>query len=499
MNQNKRYRWVAGLIALALCAGGLRFFQICILKHNEYTEAAEQQQVYGVALEAERGNIFDRNMIPITNRTEETMIYAMPNASEYAIHTTIRYDADSVAKYVTGYLNGEGTGMTGVEAFFDTQLKTDAVREIIMVRDAKNNPIHGFGYTITESEESPYHVKLTLDYRLQSVCEKVFAENGLTGAFVLQDVETGDILAMGSSPSYEHGAIADYLNSEKGELTNRATSAYSLGSVYKMVVAACALEEGVDLDYSYYCSGAENVDGLDFRCHSYARGGHGVLSLQNAFAQSCNTYFMDLGLQLGMERLVNYGKLFGFGSATGLEQQGIAESAGNLPDVNGIINNRAVANLSIGQGALLATPLQVTNAMTAIANGGVLLQPNIVDSVLDSEGTVVEQVKKESATRILKESTAATLSQLLQEVTITGTAAEAISAAGLSGICGKTGSAETGHYDADGNQIVHSWFSGYFSQGDAQYTLTVFLENGVTLGQSAVKIFARILSMTSTI
>lgn len=499
MKQNKRYRWVAGLIALALCAGGLRFFQICIFKHKTYAEAAEQQQVYGVELEAERGDIFDRNMIPITNRTEEIQVYAMPNASEYEIRTTVRYNKDSVAKYVTGYLNGEGVGVTGVEAFFNTQLKTDTVREIIMVRDAKNNPIHGFGYTITESEESPYHVKLTLDYRLQSVCENVFAENGLTGAFVMQDTATGDILAMGSSPTYQHGAIADYLSSEQGELTNRATSAYSLGSVYKMVVAACALEEGVDLDYSYYCSGLENVDGLDFRCHSYARGGHGVLSLKNAFAQSCNTYFIDLGLQLGMERLVNYGKLFGFGSATGLQDQGIAESAGNLPNLSGVINNRAVANLSIGQGELLATPLQVTNAMTAIANGGVLLQPNIVDSVLDSKGNVVKQVKKESATRILKESTATTLAQMLQEVTVSGTAAEAISAAGLSGIYGKTGSAETGHYDENGNQIVHSWFSGYYEQGGAKYTLTVFLENGVTLGQSAVKIFAEIVSLTSTI
>lgn len=499
MKWNQRYRWVAGLTALALALGGLRFFQICILKHEVYAKAAEQQRVYGVALDGERGNIFDRNMIPITNRTEETIVYEMPNASEYTIHTTKRYGADSIAKYVTGYLNGSGDGVTGVEAFFNEQLKTEGTRQIVMVRDAKNNPIQGFGYTITDAEAPNCHVKLTLDYYLQSACETVFSQNQLTGAFVMQDVETGDILAMGSYPTYEHEKIADYLESENGELTNRATSAYSLGSVYKMVVAACAIEEGLDLDYSYYCAGYEEVDGLPFRCHSYATGGHGVLSLRQGFAQSCNAYFIDLGLQLGMERLVHYGALFGFGAKTGLEAQGITESAGNLPDINGIVNNRAVANLSIGQGELLATPLQVTNAMTAIANGGVLLQPNIVECLLDSDGNVLEWVKKESATRILKASTADTVAGLLEEVTVSGTAAGAISAAGLSGIYGKTGSAETGHYDDAGNQIVHSWFSGYFSVGDAQYTLTVFLENGVTLGQSATKIFAEIVSATSTI
>lgn len=499
MKWHKRYRWVAGLIAFALVAGGLRFFHICILKHREYAEAAEQQRVYGVALEPERGNIFDRNMIPFTNRIEETLVYQMPNASEYEIHTTIRYNKDSLANYVTGYLNGNGDGVTGVEAFFNTELKSEDLREIVMVRDAKNNPIQGFGYTITESETMPQHIKLTLDYYLQSLCERVFTENQVTGAFVMQDTATGDILAMGSFPSYEHGNIAAYLNSSNGELTNRATSAYNLGSVYKMVVAACALEEGVDLDYSYYCSGYEDVDGLVFRCHSYANGGHGILSLKQGFAQSCNTYFIDLGLQLGMERLVHYGDLFGFGTTTGLETQGITESAGNLPNRNGIVNNRAVANLSIGQGELLATPLQVTNAMTVIANGGVRLQPNIVECVLDEKGVVVEWVKRESATRILKESTAEAVAELLEEVTISGTASGAISAAGLSGIYGKTGSAETGRYDTSGNQIVHSWFSGYFSKGEEQYTLTIFLENGVTLGQSATKIFSQIASLTSTI
>ena len=499
MKWQKRYIWVVGLLVITLAFGGFRFFQICILKHNEYTKAAEAQRVYGVSLDAVRGNIFDRNMIPLTNRTEKIMLYQMPNSSEYTIHTTVRYDENSLGNYVTGYLNGDGDGVTGVEAFFNEQLKTDQAPQIVMVRDAKQHPIAGFGYTIKMPEEEPFHVKLTLDYSLQAVCEQVFSNYGIPGAFVMQDTKTGDILAMGSYPTYEHGNIAAYLNSSGGELTNRATSAYNLGSVYKMVVAACALEESLDLDYSYYCAGVEDVDGLAFRCHTYEKGGHGIVSLKQAFAQSCNTYFIDLGLQLGMERLVRYGSLFGFGEKTGLEHQGIAEVTGNLPNLNGIINNRAIANLSIGQGELLATPLQVTNAMTAVANGGVLLQPNIVDCIMKGDGTVVEWVKRESANRILKESTAAVLAELLEEVTISGTASGAISATGLSGVCGKTGSAETGRYDTEGNQIVHSWFSGYFSNGDAQYTLTVFLENGVTLGQSATKIFAEIASLTSTI
>ena len=479
------------LTIILLAAICLRFFDICIIKGTEYKEAAGRQRVAGIRLEAQRGDIYDRNMVPFTNRKGNMISYTMPNSSIYNIFTTTRYDSDSLAKFVTGYIKGNNEGETGVEGLFNTHLESSKEREIVLVRDARFRPINGFGYTITESGEEPYNVKLTLDYKIQKICEGVFEKNELTGAFVCQDISNGDILAIGSFPDYEHGHIADYLDSSAGELTNRATSSYSLGSVFKTVVTACAIENGFDLDYSYYCTGSIDVTGQEFKCHVYNKGGHGILSLKNAVAGSCNTYFIDLGLELGMEKLVETASLFGFGEKTGLSEQGLYETRGNLPDLNGIINDRAVANISIGQGEILVTPLQVTNAMTVIANGGVLLKPNIVDSIVDSKGRTVIQIKSESASRIIKESTARQLQELMEEVSLSGTAHDGLSAFGYSGegIFGKTGSAETGRF-IEGKQIVHSWFSAFTDK----YTLTIFLENGVTLEQSSVKIFAEIMS-----
>ena len=498
MELKKRSKIISAITIVLLSAGIVRFFYICVFKHSEYSEAAERQRVYGTELEAERGNIFDRNMIPLTNRREELLSYSMPNSSIYKIHSFIRYDENSLAKYITGYVRKDGTGETGVEGKYDEYLKPVDVREIVMVRDAKNKPLNGFGYTITETDKKPYDVRLTIDYRYQSVCEEVFRKNNLAGAFVLQDTLNGDITAMGSFPDYRHGHISDYLNSDGGELINRATSAFNLGSVYKMVVAACALEKKIDLDYSYYCTGSIDVTGKQFKCHTNLSGGHGILNMKNAFAKSCNPFFIDLGLEIGMKDLVEFSELFGFGRKTGLEEQGIFESSGNLPDINGIVNDRAIANISIGQGEIMASPLQVTNAVSAVANGGLLLKPNIIESIIDVEGNVIERVKEEKLTRIIKESTAEKLKEYMEEVALTGTAYEGISAYGLSGIYGKTGSAETGKVTELG-QVVHSWFSAFFEMNGKTYTLTIFIENGVTLSQSATKVFGEIVSLTSTI
>ena len=489
----RRMNILSVIILILLISGVLRTFQISIIKGEYYKEAADSQRVAGTELEPERGNIFDRNMIPITNRSEVLVSYKMPNSSIYNIYTTKRYDEYSLAKHITGYIKEGNVGVTGVEKFYDDYLKALSNREIVVVKDAKNNPIKGFGYNITNSAEKPHNVKLTLDYKLQKICEDVFKNNGVSGAFVYQDSLTGDILAMGSYPDYEHGKIADYLDSDNAELLNKATSAYNLGSVFKIIVAACALEKGVDLEYNFYCDGKIDVSGQEFKCHTHNKGGHGIIGLKNAFAQSCNTYFIDLGIELGIIDLVEMGKDFGFGMKTGLFEQGIYESEGSLPDLNSYINDKAIANVSIGQGDIMATPLQITNAVTAVANGGILLKPNIVDSIIDNYGNVIKRVKNEKTERIIKESTASVLTELMQEVTLSGTAKEAVSSYGLSGICGKTGSAETGRY-LDNEQIVHSWFSGFYEKDDSKYTLTVFLENGVTLSKSAAKVFAEIVS-----
>ena len=326
-----------------------------------------------------------------------------------------------------GYLNkADGVGQTGIERSYDDILNLNTKSSIGIVTDAKENFVTGLGYRfINPLNHEKLHVKLTLNYHIQKIAENAMDTRNLKGAVVIQNVLNGDIVSMVSKPDFDPDKIDEYLESPDKELFNRAVASYNLGSIFKTIVLASAYLENKTPPSDFYCPGYLMLGNKEFKCSSYAAGGHGFVDVKKAFASSCNSYFIELGINTGIENILDTAKKFGLGSFTGINEQGIDESFGYLPKLDKYYTHGDIANISIGQGDILATPLQVSNIIATIANGGIKNTVNIVDSIVDSEGNTVEKIKKQKGERILSKEICDNIKSFMEEVTINGTGTNA--------------------------------------------------------------------------
>ena len=193
---------------------------------------------------------------------------------------------------------------------------------------------------------------LALDGGLQREVEQIMDRYIRQGAVVIMDPWNGDIPGHGQPPQFHAALMSDYLQAAQEPLVNRALADYQPGSVFKTVVAAAALEEGlVTLFQTFQCNGGANIDGLFIPCSNLHQKQE--ITLVEAFAHSCNSVFIELALELGAEKMEKYARSFGFGAPTGLP---VGERPGLLPAPEDLANRRALANMAIGQGDLQTTP-----------------------------------------------------------------------------------------------------------------------------------------------
>lgn len=539
----KRSRIILAIFTVLIVCLGVRIFYLQVYSGKVLSKSASAQRTVNSEIERPRGQILDRNGIPFTDRNERIIIalkplllrgkdeeigriceilgvdfYKTKREIEFktepllfdagrevrdsllklniqglsVINSLKRYDESSVAKHLLGYLNKvDKVGGAGLEKSYEKTLQTDEEDYIGAVTDAKKNLIRGLGYRINAGGSGKeLNVKLTLDYHIQKITEEAMERNKITGAVVIEDVCTGEIVAMASKPDFDQNSVENYLNSPNKELFNRAVASYNLGSIFKIIVTAVMLEANVDPDNELFCPGYIRVGDKEIKCTSYAAGGHGWVNLDQAFALSCNPYFINEGIKLGHKPLLEMGAKFGLGSPTGIKEQGVEESSGRLPDIRRYFSNGDVANISIGQGDILATPLQVADLVATVANGGIKNKINIVDSVIDSEGNKIRDLKVKKWERVIPKQISDGIRRMMEEVTVSGTGKKA-SLEKFGGAGGKTGSAETGQY-IDGNKVVHAWFAGYFPRLNPKYSVAVFVEDGKMGGQVAAPVFEEI-------
>ena len=263
----------------------------------------------------------------------------------------------------------------------------------------------------TEKRRAPVpgnDVYLTIDRRIQQLCEEALA--GAAGAVVVMDADTGELLALASRPTYDPNIfvgtgkgpeVTQVLNDPQHPLLHRAFQAtYAPGSVLKPVVAIAALEKGVlDAETRFACYGSYDL-GRIFRC--WNKNGHGVIALVDAIAYSCDVFFYQVGELVGPRAIAAYCDVFGLGRRTGMELRG--ERDGFVPTVEwkrrqfGEAWYRGdTANFSIGQGAVLVTPLQVARIYAALVNGGRLVRPHLLRRVVSEAGELVMQSDTETA------------------------------------------------------------------------------------------------------
>ena len=256
--------------------------------------------------------------------------------------------------------------------------------------------------------QSGNNLVLTIDVKIQKELEKAMAKNPekiTNGSVVVIKVQTGEILAIASKPSFDPNKFASgisqknwkkLVNDEMHPLQNRSIhSQYPPGSVYKIAVAYAALEEGViDAESKINCPGSFKLGRGKYRC--WKKKGHGALKLHDALVQSCDVYFYNLGHRLGIDTLAHYATKFGLGNPTGIGLN--REKNGLVPTTQWKLTDRKqpwflgeTISASIGQGYNLVTPLQQANMMVAVANGGMLLKPYLVKRIENPDGRILNE------------------------------------------------------------------------------------------------------------
>ncbi len=387
------------------------------------------------------------------------------------------------ASHLLGYLDSNGeVGLSGVEKEYNDYLNLFASKVYVSYSsDAIRGAIAGLGMKTVDTETSDNGVVLTLNEALCRALDRSMDEHIQTGAAIIMDCHSGELKAVSSRPNYNEASIASYMDSVEGELINRAFSSQTVGSVFKIVITACALEAGLE-EFLYTCNGGILINDRTFSCHDHS--GHGEIGLKEAFAESCNSYFIALGQLMGYERVAEMARRFGYGGT--IEILGsITASKGNFPSKGG---NLSLANLCIGQGELTASPMQVALMTAVIANGGILPQAKLYKG-LYLNGRLKTENNNRDGVRILSAEHAEKLQKYCVYTVEQGTGQSAMPTVGSAG--GKTSSAQTGIIE-NGIEKLNVYFTGFYPAEVPQYVITVFAENGVSGGKTCAPVFREI-------
>ncbi len=515
------------LTIAALGVLGCKLYVIQVMDQARYASVADRQQRVVLSGVDGRGLIYDRNMNPLTDSTDDYIYlidkkkldsegkrllsragakplrnssdkYAVYSAGEYhgglteqlkerygafVMKTARRYADPQPAVHLVGYVNqADGEGECGLEKDFDSLL-SDGNKTVYAVGDSTGRILPGLGIK-TSGENLNCGVITTLDQRVQRKAEALLRELERNGAIVVSEAASGAILASASTPVYDPQHVEDYLNSGGQELINKVTQAqYPPGSIFKIVVAAAALESGkVQPDTEFFCPGYWETDGVKIGCAAGGEKGHGTIAFADGFAQSCNAVFIQTGQRVGGEAITEMSRRFGLGEAVlpGLSE----ERPGVVPEAADF-QGAGIGNLSIGQGKLLVTPLQANRMTKIIAAGGVDTGLYLIKGTM--ENGRIRQVDHQSAKRVISEETAETVSRLMRWTVKSGSANNITSDSAIHA-AGKTGSAEA---FLNGEPVVHAWFTGFFPVEAPRYVITVFVENGRSGRAAAVPVFEK--------
>lgn len=412
------------------------------------------------------------------------------------------YPYGTVASTVLGFTGTDGQGLEGLELQYDTQLRGTAGR-LISSRNALGTDMP-FEYEQYVEAQDGNNLVLTIDETVQSILEKYLAEgvdqfNVKNGAVaIMMDVNTGAILGLATTPTYDPNdpftiydedlqAQIDALSGEEQDQAfndaqlkqwrNKAVSdTYYPGSVFKMCTCAMGLEEGVVTEQTTYtCTGSVLVDGWDDPIHCWRHSGHGLETFRDGLCNSCNPYTIYIGQLLGGETFAKYREAFGFTESTGIDLPG--EAVTLYHSAIELINTPSnLAVESFGQNFSI-TPLHMITAAAAIANGGYLVTPHVVDRVVDQDGNIVQTADTSYRRQVISEETSAAITDILQQNVESGSATGGY-VAGYR-ICGKTGTSEkVDKWNEDRTQDMEyiASYCGFAPAEDPQYALLVFFD-----------------------
>jgi len=544
MNDSKRKKRIKVLFfiitfVLLLLIGRLIWIQI--INNEEYYDKALQQRIMELKINPNRGKIFDINgkelAVSVTSKTVVGLPKQVTNPTQtagkladilsvgyetifnrlskdaYAVYLERQipdqkvkkiddlqlegitfideskriYPREKLASQILGFTGIDNNGLEGMELSFDRYL-TGSRGLILTERDAS-------GQVIPESvidyipEKDGNNIYLTINEAIQHSAERELASaanefNAEGGTIIVMEPNTGNIISMANYPTYDPNNFSDY---NKRYWRNRAiTDNYEPGSTFKIITTASAIEEGVvNQNDVFHDTGKIKVEKEYIEC--WDDQGHGTELFSEVVQNSCNPGFVQVGLRMGKESFFKYINAFGFGQKTNIDLPG--EAVGLIPEYNSV-GDIEIATISFGRG-ISVTPIQLISAISAVANNGVLMKPNLINKITDQNGKILKDSKPVEVRRVVSSNTANKTLSLLENVVSSGTGTNAY----IEGyrVGGKTGTAQ--HYNSN---LYDSSFVGLFPVNDPQFVVLVVLYgiDGQTYyaSQTAAPLFKSIAS-----
>lgn len=530
---------VAAIAALWTSAAMTRLAYLQVFRYSEYYSRAQHQQRLVVDVGASRAEIFDRNMNPLAMSVPVESVFAAPseisdpqmvarlvgkvlNVSSDEIVTRLAgshsfawiarkidpekadriaamnlrgiylqreggrfYPKRDLAAHILGYVDIDDRGLGGIEYSFDDKIRTQPGKMMILADahrrwyDAPDKaPAQGTG------------VILTVDENIQYIAEKELAQaihesGAISGTVIVENPNSGELLAVANWPTFNPNAAKE--SPAESRVDRAVSSLYEPGSVFKIVTLSAAIDQGITKPNEVIdCqNGAIYIAGHRIRDHKP----YGLLTVSQVLANSSDVGAIKVGLRLGAPKFYEYIRAFGFGQATGVDLPG--ESRGMLRRLDNW-TPVSVGSISMGQ-EVGVTPLQMINAVSAIANGGLMVRPHAVHAL--RRGTQILEAPSLPPRRVIQETTAASMRRMLEGVVLNGTG----KLARLDGYtaAGKTGTAQkfdiaTGHYFA--HNLIAS-FVGFAPINTPAVTILVQLDSPSGAhegGQVAAPVFQRV-------
>lgn len=411
--------------------------------------------------------------------------------------TTKRYyPYGTLASSVIGFTGSDDQGLSGIESYYDEQL-TGTNGRIITAKDAKSNNIandYETSIAATDGDSIVLTINQTIQYYLEKGLRETMNEYQAKGAYgVVMNCNTGAVLAMSSLPDYDCNEpykltyskdkkaikkLSDKTAKQEAEsaaVQNQwrnftVSDTYVPGSVFKTFVASAALEENVvNLNTTYNCTGSIQVDKYKMKCHYHP--GHGTQTLTQGLENSCNPFFITIGQKLGVHNYFKYFDAFGFTQKTNIDLPGEASPQYYKENQYGIVE---LSSASFGQTNSL-TPIQVCTGLCAIANGGKLLQPYLVSSIVDANGKTVKKTETKEIRQVISADTSEKVRKMMKSVVDNGTGKNGY-VAGYS-VGGKTGtSTKLGESkDGEGDKYIVS-FGAIAPSDDPEIAMLIIVD-----------------------
>ncbi len=547
----------SGIVCFCLLLGfviiGCRLFYLQVLQSDAGAYAVQRQHEKSMMVQSDRGVIFDRQGHPLALNVDVTSVFVnlktlkdSKQDSEHVAHAlateldmpvdqlrklfqsnqkrvrvqrdiseeqakkveslSIRgvqvvrgpqrfYPKKELGAHIVGFAGDANQGLEGIESHYESFLRGEMIR-VQYKQDALGVKIASLKDLPSTSHQAGYHVTLTIDEVIQFIAEDELAKavtrsEAKAGTIVIMDPRTGSILAWAVYPAFDPNRFRQL--SAKDWRNWTVTDPYEPGSTLKIVVAAAALEEGIMEPESLVYAGDGQMPVAGTIVHDHAKAKW--ITLTQAIVQSSNVGAIKVALQLGPSKMLKWLKAFGFGAKTGIDLSG--ETAGILRDLNKW-SGRSLSSLAMGQ-EIGVTPIQMVTAMSVVANGGWLMTPHVVSSVMDGHGQSVLKKRLEPRRRPISAHTAQRVSRILETVVESGTGQQAK----LNGYraAGKTGTSqkidpETESYSA--TSVIAS-FVGFAPVEEPRLAMLVVIDDPTEDGwrwggKSAAPVFGNVAS-----